>query len=169
MPLAVLIDAGPRREPSGRRAIQDHDRGAVLGRPRSVAASPRSTFRLRRRRLAQSTTALWITPSGRQIQRPPRTESGDTCLDPRSRVTGSRAVGWGGIVPDRQIAATEQTDLALTEARRVLMRASSRPKSWRCWGSRVTCGCPPGRFTTGTAHACCGAAESRRHRRSPVS
>ncbi len=127
MPLAVLIDegtAGAAEVVAG--ALQDHDRAAVLGNNSFGRGVTQSKFRLGAGASLSLTTSLWITPNGRQIQRPPRPATGDTVARPTVRSDGGRVlVGGGGIVPDRRIAETDHSDLALAEARRVLMRASS--------------------------------------------
>ena len=127
MPLALLIDAGTAGAAEVvAGALQDHDRAAVLGRHSFGRGVTRSTFRLGAGASLSLTTSLWITPSGRQIQQPPRTESGDTLPRPKVKSDAGRVLlGGGGIVPDRQIAESDHTDLALSEARRVLTRASS--------------------------------------------
>jgi len=127
MPLAVLIDegtAGAAEVVAG--ALQDHDRAAVLGSSSFGRGVTQSMFRLGAGVSLSLTTSLWITPSGRQIQRPPRPATGDTVPRPTVKSDGGRVlVGGGGIVPDRLIAETDHSDLALAEARRVLMQASS--------------------------------------------
>ena len=127
MPLALLIDAGTAGAAEVvAGALQDHDRAAVLGQHSFGRGVTRSTFPLGTGASLSLTTSLWITPSGRQIQRPPRTESGDTLPRPKVKSDAGRVLlGGGGIVPDRQIAESDHTDLALAEARRVLTRASS--------------------------------------------
>ena len=127
MPLAVLIDrgtAGAAEVVAG--ALQDHDRAAVLGSSSFGRGVTQSLFRLGTGASLSLTTSLWITPSGRQIQRPPRPAGGDSLPRPTVKSDAGRVlVGGGGIVPDRQIAEGEHGDLALAEARRVLMRAGS--------------------------------------------
>jgi carboxyl-terminal processing protease len=127
MPLALLIDAGTAGAAEVvAGALQDHDRAAVLGQHSFGRGVTRSTFRLGAGASLSLTTALWMTPSGRQIQQPPRTESGDTLPRPKLKSDAGRVLlGGGGIVPDRRIAESDQTDLALAEARRVLVRATS--------------------------------------------
>lgn len=127
MPLAVLIDAGSAGAAEViAGALQDHDRAAVLGTISFGRGVTQSRFRLGEGSSLSLTTSLWITPSGRQIQRPPRTATGDTLPRPTVKSDGGRLlVGGGGITPDRVIAETDHSDLALAEARRVLMRASS--------------------------------------------
>ena len=127
VPIAVLIDggtAGAAEVVAG--ALQDHDRAAVLGTNSFGRGVTQSTFRLGEGVSLSLTTSLWITPSGRQIQRPPRPASGDTLPRPTVKSEAGRVLtGGGGIVPDRQIAEGAHGDLALAEAKRVLMRAST--------------------------------------------
>lgn len=127
MPIAVLIDegtAGAAEVVAG--ALQDHDRAVVLGSNSFGRGVTQSMFRLGAGASLSLTTSLWITPSGRQIQRPPRPATGDTVPRPKVKSDGGRVlVGGGGIVPDRLIAETDHSDLALAEARRMLMRAGS--------------------------------------------
>ena len=129
MPLAVLIDAGTAGAAEVvAGALQDHDRAAVMGTSSFGRGVTRSTFRLAEGVTLNLTTSLWLTPSGRQIQRPPRPESGDTLPRPQVKSEAGRVlVGGGGIVPDLQIAETGSGDPALAEARRVLARAT-RPE-----------------------------------------
>jgi carboxyl-terminal processing protease len=127
LPLAVLVDggtAGAAEVVAG--ALQDHDRAAVLGSSSFGRGVTQSRFRLGAGASLSLTTSLWITPSGRQIQRPPLPAAGDTTPRPKVKSDGGRVlVGGGGIVPDRLISETDHSDLALSEARRVLMRAGS--------------------------------------------
>jgi carboxyl-terminal processing protease len=127
MPLAVLVDAGTAGAAEVvAGALQDHDRAAVLGSNSFGRGVTQSTFPLGAGASLRLTTSLWITPNGRQIQRPPRPATGDTLPRPRVKSDGGRVlVGGGGIVPDREIADTGQQDLVMAEARRVLMGASS--------------------------------------------
>jgi carboxyl-terminal processing protease len=127
MPLAVLIDAGTAGAAEVvAGALQDHDRAAVLGTSSFGRGVTQTTFHLGEGASLSLTTSLWITPSGRQIQRPPRPATGDTLPRPKVKSDAGRVLlGGGGIVPDRQIAGSEHQDLALAEARRVLMNASS--------------------------------------------
>ena len=127
MPLAVLIDAGTAgagEVVAG--ALQDHDRGVILGSPSFGRGVTQGNFSLGGGAVLTLTTALWMTPNGRQIQRPPQPAFGDTL--PRPVVMSDRGrplVGGGGIVPDRTIADTGSTDLVLAEARRLLELAKT--------------------------------------------
>ena len=127
MPLAVLIDAGTAGAAEiVAGALQDHDRAVVLGRSSFGRGVTQSRFRLGEGATLSLTTSLWITPSGRQIQRPPRPQGGDTLVRPRVKSDGGRTLlGGGGIVPDREFTGADREDLALAEAHRVLMRAAS--------------------------------------------
>jgi carboxyl-terminal processing protease len=128
MPLAVLIDAGTAGAAElVAGALQDHDRAAILGSKSFGHGVTESTYRLGAGASLSLTTALWVTPSGRQIQRPPRSASTDTLKVPKLKSDAGRVlVGGGGIVPDREIAETNHGDLALAEARRVLEKASTQ-------------------------------------------
>lgn len=127
LPLAVLIDAGTAGAAEVvAGALQDHDRAAVFGSISFGRGVTQSTYRLGGGVSLSLTTSLWITPSGRQIQRAPRPASGDTLPRPTVKSESGRVLtGGGGIVPDRQIAETDHSDLALAEARRVLLRAGT--------------------------------------------
>ena len=130
MPVAVLIDggtAGAAEVVAG--ALQDHDRALVLGTVSFGRGVTQSSFSLGGGTTLTLTTALWLTPNGRQIQRPPRPEAGDTLPRPEVKSdAGRRLVGGGGIVPDRIIPDTTAADLVLAEARRVLMQAGTPEK-----------------------------------------
>ena len=136
MPLAVLIDggtAGAAEVVAG--ALQDHDRAVVLGLPSFGRGVTRSSFSLGGGAVLTLTTALWMTPNGRQIQRPPRPASGDTIPRPTIKSDAGRLLaGGGGIIPDRVVLDAGGADLALAEARRVLMRATSPEKVFALLG-----------------------------------
>ena len=128
MPLAVLIDAGTAGAAEVvAGALQDHDRAAILGSNSFGYGVTESTFRLGAGASLSLTTSLWITPNGRQIQRPPRSAAHDSLPVPKVKSDAGRVlVGGGGIVPDREIAETNHSELALAEARRLLEHASSQ-------------------------------------------
>jgi carboxyl-terminal processing protease len=129
MPAAVLIDAGSAGAAEVvAGALQDHDRAAVLGSSSFGRGVTRSTFALGDGVTLGLTTALWITPSGRQIQRPPLDPGADSVPRPIVRSSGGRELpGGGGIVPDRQVEPGTGRDAVLAEARRLLQQAS-RPE-----------------------------------------
>jgi carboxyl-terminal processing protease len=134
MPLAVVIDggtAGAAEVIAG--ALQDHDRAIVIGTESYGRGATWSSFSLGNGAVLTLTTALWLTPSGRQIQRlsePAAPPGGgplprDSVARPTTKSDGGRVLtGGGGIVPDRVVAGGNG-DLALAEARRILLRARS--------------------------------------------
>jgi carboxyl-terminal processing protease len=138
MPLAVLIDAGTAGAAEiVAGALQDHDRAAILGSRSFGHGVTESTFRLGAGGSLSLTTSLWITPSGRQIQHPPRSASGDSLPVPKLKSDAGRVlVGGGGIVPDREIAETNHGDFALAEARRILEHAGSQAEVLAMLGSK---------------------------------
>lgn len=127
MPMAVMVNggtAGAAEVVAG--ALQDHDRAAVLGTATFGRGVTRSTFQLGGGASLRLTTALWLTPSGRQIQRPPTPATGDSVARPKVKSDAGRVlVGGGGIVPDREVADTGATDLVLEQVRSLLVRANS--------------------------------------------
>jgi carboxyl-terminal processing protease len=131
MPLAVLIDqgtAGAAEVIAG--ALQDHDRAIVLGAESYGRGATWSSFSLGGGAVLTLTTALWLTPSGRQIQRPvPDPGTGPVAADsvprPTTKSDGGRVLtGGGGIVPDRVVSGGSG-DLVVAEARRILQRATT--------------------------------------------
>jgi carboxyl-terminal processing protease len=126
IPMAVLVDggtAGAGEVIAG--ALQDHDRAAVLGDTTFGRGVTQSTYQLSEGVSLRLTTALWLTPSGRQIQRPPIPPS-DSAPPPRMKSDAGRPLsGGGGIVPDRVVADSGPNDPVLAAARRILLRAGS--------------------------------------------
>jgi carboxyl-terminal processing protease len=97
----------------------------VLGDTTFGRGVTQSTFPLGEGASLRLTTAFWITPSGRQIQRPP-SAAADSAPRPRLRSDAGRPLqGGGGIVPDRIVTDTGSADPILSAARRLLMRAGS--------------------------------------------
>jgi carboxyl-terminal processing protease len=128
LPVAVLVDegtAGGAEVVAG--ALQDHDRAAVLGAITFGRGVTQSTFPLGGGASLRLTTALWLTPRGRQIQRPPRAADGDSVPRPKLKSDGGRSLlGGGGIVPDRVVLASGGTgDSVLALARSILIRGGS--------------------------------------------
>jgi carboxyl-terminal processing protease len=128
MPLAVLIDggtAGAAEVVAG--ALQDHDRAIVLGSESYGRGATRSSYSLGNGTVLTLTTALWLTPNGRIIQRLPDTSSApsDSGSRPTVKSDGGRVLtAGGGIVPDRVIE-DPSGEVVLAEARRILMRANT--------------------------------------------
>ncbi|HEV8196484.1 MAG TPA: S41 family peptidase [Gemmatimonadales bacterium] len=127
IPIAVLVDAGTAGAAEVvAGALQDHDRAAVLGAITFGRGVTQSTFPLGSGASLRLTTALWLTPRGRQIQRPPRRADGDTIPRPRLRSEGGRVLlGGGGIVPDRMVLSAGTGDSVLTLARSILVRGGT--------------------------------------------
>jgi len=132
--LAVLVDrgtAGAAEVVAG--ALQDHDRGVVVGEPTFGRGVRLSLFPVATGTMLRLTTELWLTPSGRTIQRPvPGPGQPDSApARPQYRTDGGRKVlGGGGIVPDREVTLGAEeghgSDPALALARDLLVRAKSR-------------------------------------------
>jgi len=127
MPIAVLIDggtAGAAEAIAG--ALQDHDRAIVLGTESYGRGASWNSYSLGDGATLTLTTALWMTPNGRQIQRMPLTDpaAADTAR-PTVKSDGGRVLrGGGGIVPDREFPGGNE-EVVLAEARRILMRATT--------------------------------------------
>lgn len=127
LPMAVLVDQGT----SGAAellagALQDNDRAAILGGITFGRGVTQSTFPLGAGNAVRLTTSLWITPSGRQIQRPPQRADTDSVSRPVVRSRAGRPLkGGGGIVPDRLVAGTGAGDPALVAAQALLLKAQS--------------------------------------------
>lgn len=137
LPLVVLVDrgtAGAAEVVAG--AIQDHDRGVVVGEVTFGRGAGQSLFPLGNGSSLRLTTSVWVTPSGRVIQRfpPPPLPEGSTATAaarPKFRTGAGRTVlGGGGIVPDREVAIGKEpsraTDPALALARELLARVTTR-------------------------------------------
>ena len=127
LPIAVLVDAGTAGAAEVvAGALQDHDRAAVLGAITFGRGVTRSTFPLGSGTSLRLTTALWFTPRGRQIQRPPRPADGDSVPRPGLKSDGGRPLfGGGGIVPDRVVSSAGAGDSLLALARNILVRGGS--------------------------------------------
>ena len=120
-PLVVLVDrysASASEIVAG--AIQDWDRGIVVGQPTFGKASVQQIFPMNKGTALKITTARYYTPSGRLIQRiegnrqgpdPPGTARSDTEQTDEAGPetyetnTGRTVYGGGGIMPDVEIAA----------------------------------------------------------------
>ncbi len=133
VPLVVLVDratAGAAEVVAG--ALQDHDRALVVGETSFGRGVSLSLYPLGGGLAIQLSTALWLTPSGRSIQRSQPTDSAadSTGKRPEFQTDGGRRVlGGGGIVPDRPVLAEggegRRGDPALDLAHRLLAKARS--------------------------------------------
>jgi carboxyl-terminal processing protease len=132
-PLAVLIDRGSASASeivSG--AIQDHDRGLVIGETSFGKGLVQSVYPLSESTGLALTTQKYYTPAGRCIQRPysseeeylfenaAREEVPTASSDaPIYKTTGGRTVyGGGGITPDIAVSTAKASD-GLIQVRRV--------------------------------------------------
>ncbi len=138
LPIVIVVDratAGAAEVVAG--ALQDHDRGLVVGEVTFGRGAGQRLFPLGNGSSLRLTTTVWVTPSGRVIQRfpPPSAAEGpaDTAATrPKFRTDGGRTVlGGGGIVPDREVTApgaepSLATDPSLALARELLSKARTR-------------------------------------------
>jgi carboxyl-terminal processing protease len=96
-------------------ALQDHDRGTIVGEPSFGKGLVQSVFPLADSTGMALTTALYYTPSGRSIQKPfdaEQFELGATAAHPNKqsefRTDKGRVVrGGGGIMPDEVVYPAE--------------------------------------------------------------
>lgn len=135
VPMVVLVDrgtSGPAEVVAG--ALQDNDRALLVGEPTFGRGGELSFYPLSGGLNLRLTTALWITPSGRLIQRGARADeseddAGGTGSPPRPQfrtVAGRVVFGGGGVVPDREVPAPDGEaggDPAASLARQLLGRA----------------------------------------------
>ncbi len=132
LPIVVLVNGGTASAAeiiAG--ALQDHDRGVVVGTPTFGKGLVQTVFPLGPDQAFQLTTGRWQTPSGRTIQRPIRRvgnrlrivggveeeredRMGDTTFVDSSAVfhtdAGRAVVGGGGIRPDVTVRLDTLTD-----------------------------------------------------------
>ncbi|MDG2240185.1 MAG: S41 family peptidase [Longimicrobiales bacterium] len=140
VPIVVLVDgtsASASEIIAG--AIQDHDRGAVIGETSYGKGSVQTLYRLTGGDVLRLTTARWYTPVGRSITREP--SEGPDSLErlvsisgqmitptnlyerPEFESTGGRAVyGGGGITPDLFVAPETLSPAETTAAFRMFRR-----------------------------------------------
>ncbi|MGH7529938.1 MAG: S41 family peptidase [Gemmatimonadales bacterium] len=134
LPVVVIVNGGSASAAeiiAG--ALQDHDRGVLVGTPTFGKGLVQSFWRLTPESGLKLTTARWYTPSGRTIQRETRTEEEqeaqaiaaqrgqDVPADSTQvyRTEGGRPVfGGGGIRPDLFVAPD-----TFSTAERAFMRA----------------------------------------------
>jgi carboxyl-terminal processing protease len=122
MPLVVLVNRGSASASeivSG--AIQDHDRGLIVGETTFGKGLVQTVYRLSHSAGMALTTAKYYTPSGRLIQRDYKTNLDDyyagkvdVAEDKReTRYTdaGRKVLGGGGISPDVDVSLKDATPL----------------------------------------------------------
>jgi carboxyl-terminal processing protease len=106
LPLIVLVDdASASASEIVAGALQDHDRGLVLGQTTYGKGSAQAVFQMSAGGGLKLTTARWYTPSGRSIDRAPPVhddlDDDESDRRERFRTDAGRAVfGGGGITPD---------------------------------------------------------------------
>src|SRR5579864_378865 len=115
-PIAALINAkSASASEIVAGALQDHDRGTIVGEPSFGKGLVQSVFPLADSTGMALTTALYYTPSGRSIQKPfdaEQFELGAIAAHPNKqsefRTDKGRVVrGGGGIMPDEVVYAAE--------------------------------------------------------------
>lgn len=115
-PLAILVNeksASAAEVVAG--AIQDHDRGAVIGVPTFGKGLVQRVYPLGQETGLALTTAFYYTPSGRSIQKPLRSGAlGSVTAAPEAAPTyrtdkGRPVQGGGGILPDQVVGPEELT------------------------------------------------------------
>lgn len=138
--LVVLVDratAGPAEFVAG--ALQDQDRAVLVGEATYGRGAGQTMFPLGNGFSLRLTTTVWITPSGRVIQRFPEPDPAEgTAAPPDTGVArpkhttsaGRTVLGGGGIVPDREVSTTDEpstsADPALDLARSLIQGAKDR-------------------------------------------
>lgn len=126
VPLAVTVDEGSASAAEiVAGAIQDWDRGVVVGNPTFGKGLVQSLLGLPEGRALKLTTARYYTPSGRSIQRPDRAGSlkADTAAMEKfkTRKSGRMVTGGGGINPDVVTAREKYTPVEIELNRRALI------------------------------------------------
>jgi carboxyl-terminal processing protease len=115
-PVAVLVNektASAAEILTG--ALQDHDRGVVLGMPSYGKGLVQNVFPLHNNTALALTTAFYYTPSGRSIQKP--LASGNLEIAKQSEQfhtdSGRTVAGGGGIQPDVMIGPDQPSRLRI--------------------------------------------------------
>jgi len=127
-PLVVMVDgASASASEIVAGAIQDWDRGLILGTPTVGKGSVQQTISIGDRAELKLTMALYFIPSGRSIDKRMRKDSTLVAMaeqDFYTRVLNRRVRGAGGITPDIESEGRRATDLY------------SQLNGWRTWNNR---------------------------------
>jgi carboxyl-terminal processing protease len=103
-PLVVMVDRGSASASEiVAGAVQDWDRGLILGSPTVGKGSVQQTIPIEDKGELKLTMAAWHTPSGRSIDKRMRKDSSlvsDPSLVFKTRLLGRTVRGGGGITPD---------------------------------------------------------------------
>ncbi|MBI4160886.1 MAG: S41 family peptidase, partial [Acidobacteria bacterium] len=133
LPLIVLVNrssASASEIVAG--AIQDHDRGLILGQTTWGKGLVQTVYPLRQDAALALTTARYYTPSGRLIQRdyssfedyfsenPPLPE--DSEREIRHTDLGRKVLGGGGITPDIEVPGEEPTPFMARLSRQPILQ-----------------------------------------------
>ena len=114
-PLIVLVNqASASASEIVAGAVQDWDRGLVLGMPTVGKGSVQQTVQIDDKAELKLTMAAWHTPSGRSIDKRMRKDStlvGNPDKIYKTRILGRIVHGGGGIVPDIRMEGRRATPL----------------------------------------------------------
>jgi len=120
IPLVVLVNEGSASASEiVAGAIQDHDRGIIVGQTTWGKGLVQTVYRLSHNAGIALTTAKYYTPSGRLIQRDFKTslddyyshriDTAESDRETRYTAAGRKVLGGGGIAPDVEISLEDAT------------------------------------------------------------
>jgi carboxyl-terminal processing protease len=121
LPLVILVNKGSASASEiVAGAIQDHDRGIIVGETTWGKGLVQTVYRLSQHAGVALTTAKYYTPSGRLIQRPfdeghlddyyaGRLTTADEERETKYTASGRKVLGGGGISPDVEVSLEEAT------------------------------------------------------------